>query len=104
MIELLDRMPDVRIISDEDEETDSSPATGDAEREQRLFHLPPKRKQVLLLLLDGLAEKQVAARLGVSEQTVHWHLKRIYTQLGVHSRAELAAFWRRLDDPRDAAG
>lgn len=57
-------------------------------------HFPPARKRVLHLLLRGLAEKQVAQKLDLSENTVHWHRKEIYDELGVHSRAELAACFR----------
>ncbi len=45
--------------------------------------------KVLSMLLLGLSEKQVAARLFNSPHTVHTHVKRIYQALGVHSRAEL---------------
>jgi DNA-binding CsgD family transcriptional regulator len=53
--------------------------------------IPPAQRRVLRLLLEGLSEKQVAAHLGVSDQTVHWHVKGIYRALNVHSRAELMA-------------
>lgn len=38
----------------------------------------PVRKRVLSLLLDGLLEKQIAARLDMSEHSVHWHKQAIY--------------------------
>jgi len=44
---------------------------------------------VLLLLVEGLTEKQVAAGLNVSWNTVHVHVQQIYRILKVHSRAEL---------------
>lgn len=49
------------------------------------------QRQVLHLLLQGLSEKQAAARLCISPHTVHAHAKRIYKELGVKSRAELFA-------------
>lgn len=53
--------------------------------------LPPRLKPVLRLLLDGDAEKQVAAKLGLSPHTVHQYVKVLYKTLGVSSRAELLA-------------
>lgn len=51
--------------------------------------LTPAQRNVHTLLLDGLLEKQVAARLGISVNTVHDRVKEIYKRLGVSSRAEL---------------
>jgi pSer/pThr/pTyr-binding forkhead associated (FHA) protein len=45
--------------------------------------------RVLDLLLQGLAEKQVAAGLKISFATVHNHTKAIYRAFKVHSRSEL---------------
>jgi pSer/pThr/pTyr-binding forkhead associated (FHA) protein len=46
-------------------------------------------RRVLRLLVQGAAEKEVAATLGVSYHTVHAHVKQIYRELGVRSRLEL---------------
>ena len=40
-------------------------------------------------LLQGASEKQVAAELGISPQTVHGRVKSIYLAYGVTSRSEL---------------
>ena len=45
--------------------------------------------EVLRLVLQGLDEASIAERLNRSAHTVHTHLKAIFRQLGVHSRAEL---------------
>lgn len=45
--------------------------------------------RVLDLLLQGLAEKQVAVRLRLSSATVHNHVQAIYRVFNVHSRSEL---------------
>jgi len=39
----------------------------------------------------GLANKELADRLAISEATVKAHLTRIFQKVGCHSRAELAA-------------
>lgn len=51
--------------------------------------LPPRLDQTLRALLAGDAEKQVAARLGVSVHTAHDHIKELYRRLGVTTRGEL---------------
>lgn len=46
--------------------------------------------QVMEAAALGLSNREIAARLGVSENTVRTHLKQIYRRLGIHSRAQLA--------------
>jgi len=56
--------------------------------------LSDREKQVLGLVADGLANKQIASRLGISERTVKAHLGNIFTQIGVADRTS-AALWAR---------
>jgi DNA-binding NarL/FixJ family response regulator len=51
--------------------------------------LSEREQQVLEGMVDGLGDKQVAARLGLSPDTVRTHVKNIYRKLQVSSRAEL---------------
>jgi DNA-binding CsgD family transcriptional regulator len=53
--------------------------------------LTAAQRRVFDLLLDGLPEKQVAARLKISPHTVHNHVRAIYVAASVGSRAELLA-------------
>lgn len=53
--------------------------------------LPPRRAQVLCLLLHGHSYKQIAARLNIKYATVHGHTKALYRTYQVHSRRELTA-------------
>jgi len=39
--------------------------------------------------LEGFSEKEVAVELGISVNTVHCYVKRIYLRFGVNTRAEL---------------
>jgi DNA-binding CsgD family transcriptional regulator len=57
--------------------------------------LSPRVRQVLAGLLDGEADKQIAARLGLSGYTVNQHTKRIFRHFGVNGRPELLARWIR---------
>jgi len=57
--------------------------------------LTRRMRQILELLVQGQSEKEVAHHLGLSPHTVHIHVTRMYTRLGVNSRAELLArFYR----------
>ena len=54
--------------------------------------LSDREQQVLALVVDGLPNKLIARRLGISERTVKAHLTRIFEQLGVTDRTQ-AALW-----------
>jgi LuxR family maltose regulon positive regulatory protein len=47
------------------------------------------------LLRQGLPNKEIAARLGVSPHTVRTHLKRLYRDQGVRTRSAAVAIWLR---------
>ncbi len=50
--------------------------------------LTERETQVLQLLAEGLANKQIAVVLGISEHTVKFHVSAIYSKLGVSNRTE----------------
>jgi DNA-binding NarL/FixJ family response regulator len=56
--------------------------------------LSDREQEVLLLAADGLANKQIGRRLGISESTVKVHLANIYRRIGVADRTS-AALWAR---------
>jgi DNA-binding NarL/FixJ family response regulator len=53
--------------------------------------LTERELQVLRLVTTGLRNKEIAARLGITENTAKFHLKNILEKLHAESRAELAA-------------
>ena len=57
----------------------------------QIAQLSPRDRETLALLLTGSSEKEVAARVGRSQHTVHTRVKRIYREFGVSSRGELLA-------------
>jgi DNA-binding NarL/FixJ family response regulator len=57
-------------------------------------HLTPREEEVLNLVGEGLANKQIARRLGISEKTVKAHLTSVFQRIGVVSRTEAAIWWR----------
>jgi two-component system, NarL family, nitrate/nitrite response regulator NarL len=54
----------------------------------RTAPLTPREREVLGLVAEGLANKAIAARLGISEHTAKFHVNAILAKLGVGSRAE----------------
>jgi DNA-binding NarL/FixJ family response regulator len=60
--------------------------------QQPALDLSPRESEVLALVATGLANKQIARRLGISERTVKAHLTAVFQQLGVTDRTQ-AALW-----------
>jgi DNA-binding NarL/FixJ family response regulator len=50
--------------------------------------LTPRELQVLALVADGLANKAIAAALGVSDETVKFHLGSVFGKLGASNRTD----------------
>ena len=59
-------------------------------------HLTPREQEVLQLLAQGLSNKLIAARLGISDHTVKFHVNAILGKLGAQTRAEAVAQGVRL--------
>jgi len=68
--------------------------------EPRLSGLTPRQRDTLDGLLEGLAEKQLAARLGVGRATVHEHVLAVYRHFAVGTRGELMALFVGREPPR----
>jgi DNA-binding NarL/FixJ family response regulator len=54
--------------------------------------LSEREREVLLLVADGYANKQIARRLGISDKTVKAHLTNVFQRIGVGDRTQ-AALW-----------
>jgi two-component system NarL family response regulator len=54
--------------------------------------LTPREVEVLRLVGAGMRNKEIAARLFISEKTVKTHLTHIYQRLGLHDRVEVALY------------
>lgn len=57
--------------------------------------LSPREREILGLVAEGLGNKIVASRLGISEHTVKTHIASIFTKLGADTRAEAVAIGAR---------
>ena len=63
---------------------------------QATEHLSEREQQVLDLLSQGLIYKEIADKLGISYETVHTYIRRIYEKLQVRTRTEaVTKFLRR---------
>lgn len=72
--------PDVDLSAPTDKET--------ADIVRRLSSLTPQQVRVLMMLSEGLLNKQIAYELSVSEATVKAHVSAILQKLGVDSRTQ----------------
>jgi len=72
--------PDVDLTTGADAEA--------AELMARMATLTPQQVRVLMMLSEGLLNKQIAYQLGVSEATVKAHVSAILQKLGVESRTQ----------------
>lgn len=51
----------------------------------------PRERDVLELVADGLSNKLIADRLGISEHTAKFHVRSLFDKLGADTRADLVA-------------
>ena len=66
-------------------------------RPRRTSGLSPREAEVLRLVVEGLLNKQIASRLGITERTVKAHLTSAYQRIGVADRTQ-AALWAQRHD------
>lgn len=52
--------------------------------------LTPREREVAALLCEGLSNKLVGDRIGVSEHTAKFHINAVMLKLGAHTRTEAA--------------
>jgi DNA-binding CsgD family transcriptional regulator len=78
-------------------------ATGETVRERGLARdetLTAQERQIARLARDGLTNVEIGARLFLSPRTVEWHLRKVFTKLGIQSRRQLAHALPRSDFER----
>lgn len=82
--------PDVNLGGELDEETSDMLA--------RLSSLTPQQVRVLMMLGEGLLNKQIAYKLSVSEATIKAHVSAILQKLGVDSRTQAVIAVNKIDN------
>ncbi len=79
----------------------SVPSSDTAELVSRVSTLTPQQVRVLMMLGEGLLNKQIAFKLGVSEATIKAHVSAILQKLGVDSRTQAVIAISRIGGPGD---
>jgi DNA-binding NarL/FixJ family response regulator len=67
-------------------------ATGEKVRKRSVEtrdELTAQEQQIARLARDGLSNPEIGAQLFLSPRTVEWHLRKVFTKLGVSSRKDL---------------
>ena len=57
----------------------------------KISHITSRQEELIASISEGLSNKEIAQRFGLSEHTVKAHLNRIYRKFGVTSRSKLMA-------------
>ncbi|MBB5753394.1 DNA-binding NarL/FixJ family response regulator [Prosthecomicrobium pneumaticum] len=81
-----------------------APRDETADLVRRMATLTPQQVRVLMMLTEGLLNKQIAFALGVSEATVKAHVSAILQKLGVDSRTQAVIAASKLETAAAGAG
>jgi DNA-binding NarL/FixJ family response regulator len=78
-------------------------ATGETARKrsvETVSALSAQEAHIARLAIEGKTNPEIGAQLYLSPRTVEWHLRKIFTKLGISSRRELGQALRRSEPRR----
>lgn len=88
LAEILSRVPELRIAG-ADEASDLILSVSEAG--ENGFELTPRERDVIALLAEGLSNKAIGQRLGISPDTVKFHVGRLIDKLDATGRTDAVA-------------
>ncbi len=77
-------------------------ATGERARKRTVDtrdELTAQERQIAQLASEGLSNPEIGARLFLSPRTVEWHLRKVFTKVGIRSRRELGGVLPSVTSP-----
>jgi DNA-binding CsgD family transcriptional regulator len=81
-------------------------ASGETARKREpstIDQLTPQELQIARFVSDGLSNKEVASQLFLSHRTIEYHLRNVFSKLGITSRTQLAKLSLSDGDPASEA-
>lgn len=95
LLDLLRRDPDIVFVGEpgeadvilDDAESHAGPVSAALEAEEGTA-LTARERDVLRLMAQGLANRQIAVELGISSHTAKYHVASVLAKLGAHTRTE----------------
>lgn len=88
LVEILSQVPELR-VADAGEASDLILSVSDAD--EHGFKLTPRERDVIVLLAEGLSNKVIGQRLGISPDTVKFHVGRLIDKLDATGRTDAVA-------------
>jgi len=67
------------------------------EEDPRLTSLSDQERKILVLIAEGLTNRQIAERMHLAEKTVKNYVSNLLAKLGMHRRTEAAVFYTQLE-------
>lgn len=77
---------------------------GSPEAPDEFKRLTPQERRILVLVVDGLTNRQIGERLNLAEKTVKNYMSNVLAKLGFERRTQAAVFASRLLDEPDTTG